>query len=431
MMTDNIGIKIHNLGKKIWPFNRSLTGEGVLKTFNELKKINSTLKIHKIASGKKVFDWRIPDEWNVKEAYIIDPSGKKICDFKKNNLHLVGYSIPVEAHFSLKDLNKYLHSIPEKPTAIPYVTSYYTKSWGFCMTDNQRRKLKLGKYKVIIKSTLKKGFLHYGEILIKGKTKKEILLSTYVCHPSLANNEVSGPIVTIFLSKWLKELKNKKYSYRIVFVPETIGSIAYLSRNIKYMKKNIFAGFTITCVGDDRCYSYLPSRNKKSLSDKVAKHILKNIDKNFKQYSWEDRGSDERQYCAPGVDLPVATIMRSRPGSYPEYHTSLDNLVDVVTPKGLAGGFNVLQKTIEAVNQNFYPLTKTICEPFLAKRNLYPTAKDKPGSAIDNLSRLIIDTLTWCDGSHDLIDIAEEIGIPVWKLYPIIKILREQKLIKK
>jgi aminopeptidase-like protein len=430
-MTDNIGIKIHNLGKKIWPFNRSLTGEGVLKTFNELKKINSTLKIHKIASGKKVFDWRIPDEWNVKEAYIIDPSGKKICDFKKNNLHLVGYSIPVEAHFSLKDLNKYLHSIPEKPTAIPYVTSYYIKSWGFCMADNQRRKLKLGKYKVIIKSTLKKGFLHYGEILIKGKTKKEILLSTYVCHPSLANNEVSGPIVTIFLSKWLKELKNKKYSYRIVFVPETIGSIAYLSRNIKYMKKNIFAGFTITCVGDDRCYSYLPSRNKKSLSDKVAKHILKNVDKNFKQYSWKDRGSDERQYCAPGVDLPVATIMRSRPGSYPEYHTSLDNLVDVVTPKGLAGGFNVLQKTIEAVNQNFYPLTKTICEPFLAKRNLYPTAKDKTGSAIDNLSRLIIDTLTWCDGSHDLIDIAEEIGIPVWKLYPIIKILREQKLIKK
>ena len=283
---------------------------------------------------------------------------------------------------------------------------------------------------MVIKSTLKKGFLHYGEILIKGRTNKEVFLSTYICHPSLANNEISGPCVTIFLSKWLKELKNKKYSYRIVFVPETIGSIAYLNKNIKKMKKNIFAGFAITCVGDDRCYSYLPSRNKKSLSDKIAKHVLKNIDKNFKQYNWEDRGSDERQYCAPGVDLPVATIMRSRPGSYPEYHTSLDNLVDVVTPKGLAGGFNVLQKIIEAANQNFYPLTKTICEPFLAKRNLYPTVKDKSGSAIDNLSRLIIDTLTWCDGSHDLIDIAEEIRIPVWKLYPIIKILREQKLIK-
>lgn len=428
-MSNNIGKSIHNLGKKIWPHNRSLTGHGVVKTLNELKKINPDLKIKKFKSGAKVFDWKIPDEWNVEDAYILDPSGKKICDFKKNNLHLVGYSVPINNIISLKELQKHLHSIPEKPHAIPYVTSYYVKNWGFCITHNQRKKLKTGKYKVVIKSKIKKGLMHYGEILIKGKTKKEIFLSTYICHPSMANNEISGIIVTIFLSNWIKKIK-KKYSYRIIFIPETIGSIAYLSKNIKYMKKNIFAGFAVTCIGDSRCYSYLPSRNEKTLSDKVSKHILKNIDKKFKQYRWEDRCSDERQYCAPGVDLPIATIMKSKPGSYPEYHTSLDNLKNVVTPKGLSEGFNALQKIIEALNENFYPVTNIICEPFLSKRNLYPTINDKAGSKIDNLSRLIIDTLSWCDGNHDIIDIAEKIRVPVWKLYPIISILKKSKLIK-
>jgi aminopeptidase-like protein len=341
----NEGKYIFYLIKKLYPINRCLTGEGVRKTLEHLKKINVKLKIKFIKSGTKVFDWTVPREWIVNEAFILTPDGKRICDYKKNNLHLVQYSYPLRKKTDLKSLKKILHSLPEHPKAIPYITSYYKKRSGFCISDKEKRKLKNGNYTVKIDTSFKKGVLNYGEIYIRGKSKKEIFLSTNICHPSMANNELSGPTLTIYLSKWLKSLKKKKYSYRIIFVPETIGSIAYLSKNLNHLKKNIIAGFNIVCVGDSKIYSYIPSRAGNTISDKSALKILKKRKFKFKQYTWLERGSDERQYCAPGVDLPISSITRSKYNTYKEYHTSLDNL-KFISIKGLQQSFNLYKDII-------------------------------------------------------------------------------------
>ena len=265
------GRKIYNLAKKIFPFNRSLTGQGNVLTLYELKKVFKNLKIKKIKSNSKAFDWKVPLEWDVKKAKLIKINGDVVIDFKKNNLHLVSYSQPVNKIVSLKKLKKHLFYEKKLPNAIPYRTSYYHKNWGFCLSYNQFKKLKETKYKVEIQSSFKKGFMHYGEVLIKGKTKKEVLLSTNICHPSLANNELSGPTVLIYIAKFLKQLKKRKFSYRIVFLPETIGSIAYLKKNYKKIKKNFFAGFNCVCLGDEKNFSFLPSKNGNSNSDFFAK----------------------------------------------------------------------------------------------------------------------------------------------------------------
>ena len=233
---------LYSLAEKLFPINRSITGEGVRSTLKILKDINHSLKISEIRSGTKVFDWKIPLEWNVRDAWVKDKNNKKIIDFRKNNLHLMGYSIPVNKLVKLNELKKHLYFHESRPNAIPYVTSYYKKKWGFCLSKNQLKKLKNETYKVKIDSNFKKGSLTYGEVFIPGRLKKEIFLSTYICHPSLANNEVSGPCVAIFISNWIKKITNRKYSYRIIFIPETIGSIAYLSKNYKKMKKKNSGG---------------------------------------------------------------------------------------------------------------------------------------------------------------------------------------------
>ena len=234
-----IGLQIHNFAKKLWPLNRSLSGEGVRETFDYILEYLPNLKVKSISSGSKVFDWVVPKEWNVKEAYIITPDGEKICDFSTNNLHLVGYSISFDGKITLNKLKDHLYTIPEQPNAIPYITSYYKERWGFCISQNQFKKLKDGIYHVVVDTSLTDGVLNYGELLIKGKNSKEIFLSTYICHPSMANNELSGPSVLTFLAKWLEEIRKTEYSYRIIFVPETIGSIVYLSLNYKEMKKKL------------------------------------------------------------------------------------------------------------------------------------------------------------------------------------------------
>ncbi|MCX9597635.1 DUF4910 domain-containing protein [Vibrio cholerae] len=420
-----IGNEIYELAEKLWPINRSLTGEGVRQTLRIIQNEVPELKIFEVPSGTQVFDWVIPKEWNVSDAYIITPSGKKICDFKKNNLHLVGYSTPVSLKLSLAELQEHLYSLPNQPNAIPYITSYYKERWGFCISHEERLGLEEGVYEIYVDTQLFDGSLTYGEILLKGESSKEVFISTYVCHPSMANNELSGPCVTTFLAKKLKDLGRTKYSYRLIFIPETIGSITYLSKNIEHLKKSVVAGFNVSCVGDNRDYSYLPSRNGNTLSDQVAKHVLKYTCSTYKSYAWGDRGSDERQYCAPGVDLPIASIMRTKYGMYDEYHTSLDDLINVVTAEGLDGGFNAIWNAIEALERNVYPKVKVLCEPQLGKRGLYPTLSTKASGAE---VRLMMDLITWSDGTRSLIEIAELCSSPVWELYPIVDKLSSHNL---
>lgn len=402
-----IGIEMHELCKKLWPINRSITGDGVRQTLGILQKELPDLVIHAVKSGTKAFDWTVPDEWNISEAYIENSDGHRIVDFKNNNLHVVGYSMPIDEWIDLDELEQHLFSLPEQPEAIPYITSYYKERWGFCISHKARQQLCKGKYHVVIKSELKPGVLNYAELIIPGEKSQEVFISTYICHPSMANNELSGPAVTTQLAKYIQQEKNRKYTYRIVFIPETIGSIVYLSKNSDYLKKNVIAGFNVSCVGDDRCYSYLPSKNGSTLSDRAAIAALKRIDKNFKRYTWLDRGSDERQYCAPGIDLPIATIMRSKYGEYAEYHTSLDDLVNVVTPAGLEGGFNALKTALEIIESNIYPKVKVLCEPQLGQRGLYPTLSTKETA---KKVRAMMNLITYSDGSKDLIEISKIIG---------------------
>ena len=416
------------LARELWPLNRSLTGEGTMETLSILGKNLPDLKIKFAFSGKKVFDWEIPKVWTVSEAYILTPNGEKICDFARNNLHLVGYSIPVDITLSLTELKKHLHSLDSLPDAIPYVTSYYESNWGFCISKNELTKLKDGNYQVVINSKLESGQMHYGELLIPGQSKSEILISTYICHPSMANNEISGMVVATFLAKWIKMLDNRRYSYRFIFIPETIGSINYLSDNYKHLKKRVRAGFNITCVGDDRAYSFLPTRNGSHYIDLLARHILQHSTDNYIEYSWKSRGSDERQFCSPGIDLPFVSIMRSKYGEYSEYHTSLDKLDTVVTDEGLEGGFLVNSRAIYALEMNLTYENTILCEPHMSKRNLYPSMS-KLGVHSEAL-RLQMSLLSMCDGKNSLLDIARKLDVPIWNLYEIIKTLLDHELIK-
>lgn len=414
------------MAEELWPLNRSITGEGVRETLLHIKSILPDLQIREVSSGTKAFDWTVPKEWRIRNAWIITPSGKKICDFKTNNLHIVGYSVPVQKTLNLAELNKHLHSLPEQPTAIPYITSYYKEYWGFCLSENEKKNLKEGQYQVYIDSELFDGSLTYGELVIGGESSKEVFLSTYICHPSMANNELSGIVVTTYIAKWLAELKSRRYTYRMVFIPETIGSITYLSLNLEQLKANIFSGFNVTCVGDNRNYSYLPSRKGNTISDNVAKHILNKVDPTYKSYKWTDRGSDERQYCAPNIDLPIASMMRTKYLEYPEYHTSLDNLVDVVSAEGLEGGFNIHKLALEAIEKNCFPKVTVLCEPQLGKRGLYPSINTKNTKEV---VRLMMDLITWSDGTKSLIEIADICGVPVWDLYPLVDKLSEHNLL--
>jgi aminopeptidase-like protein len=386
------------------------------------------LTIHEVPTGTECFDWKVPNEWNVKDAYIIDPNGCKIANFKENNLHLVSYSTPVNQIMSLKELQGHLHSLSDMPGAISYVTSYYELRWGFCLSHNQRMKLIEGDYKVVIDSTLEPGHLTYGEILIPGKSADEVFLSTYICHPSMANNELSGPVVATYLAKWIESVPNREKSYRIVFIPETIGSILYISKNLKKLKGSTIAGFNLTCIGDDRTWSFVPSRGGNTLADKLSIHVLNNLTNgSFDKYSRVKRGSDLRQYCSPGVDFPMVSLMRSKYGTYPEYHTSFDNL-DLVTKEGLFDGYMAHRICLEILEKNdFYKVTN-YCEPFLGKRGLYPTLGVRKHDVETSYLKNVI---AFCDGKHDLVDIAELLGIPVWKIFNSIDRLYENGLIKK
>ena len=418
----------HALARKLWPINRSLTGPGTRETLRLLAEELPGLTMQAVPSGSAAFDWTVPDEWTIRAAYIADETGNRVVDFERNNLHVVGYSEPVDTWLSLEDLQPFLYSLPEQPDAIPYVTSYYKRRWGFCLSQNQRDALKPGKYHVVVDASLDPGVLNYGELVLKGETSEEIFFSTYVCHPSMAKNELSGPVVTSAIAKWLGTLPKRCYTCRFVFIPETIGSLVYLSRNLAHLKANVHAGFNVSCIGDDRAYSYLPSRNGETVSDRVAKHVLTHMAPDYKTYTWLQRGSDERQYCAPGVDLPIATIMRTKYGEYPEYHTSLDDLENVVTPSGLGGGFAALQRALLVLEEDFIPRVTTLGEPQLGKRGLYPNVSVK-GSA-DGV-RVMTNMISYCDGTRSLLEIADVIGRPFWELSGLMGPLLKEGLIVK
>jgi aminopeptidase-like protein len=419
------GEQMFELAERLWPIDRSLSGQGVRDTLFILREQLPNLEIGSFTTGDVFSDWTIPKEWNVQQAFLIDPSGRKICDYSKNNLHLVGYSVPTKETVSLQELENHLYSLPDQPTAIPYVTSYYSENWGFCISQEDREKLEEGEYQVVIESSLEPGELNYGELLIPGESKREILFSTYICHPSMANNELSGPVLATALAKYVSEIA-PYYSYRFLFIPETIGSIAYISSNFEKLKLNLLAGYVLTCVGDDRIFSYLPSRSGKSLADRLALRVFQEKNMSFRAYTWKDRGSDERQYCAPGVDLPVCSVMRSKYGEYPEYHTSLDKLGSVVTIEGLQGSFDYFQALIEMCEELRFPKINTMGEPQLGKRNLYPNTSIK---GVYAKVRAMMDVISYLDGTLSYQEIADAAGLDLETVEEVCKKLEHEGLL--
>ncbi len=416
---------MYELAERLFPICRSITGDGVRQTLEILKEEYEDLQVYEVPSGTQVFDWTVPKEWNIRDAYIEDSQGKRIIDFKESNLYVMGYSLPMDRMMSLEELKQMIFTQPEQPDVIPYVTSYYQERSGFCMSENQKNALREDTYHCVIDSDLKEGSLTYGEIILKGDTEEEVLLSTYICHPSMANNEVSGPVVTIELVKWLASLKQRRYTYRILFIPETIGSITYLSRNLETMKKNTTAGFVLSCLGDDRTYSIVETKYGGTLTDRLLKNILQFHFPDYICYDFLHRGSDERQYNAPGVDLPVCGVCRSKYEEYPEYHTSADDL-SLISEEGLQGSAALMKKCIMALEYNYFYKLSCCCEPQLGKRGLYPTLSQK-GNYSD-AALVMRELVAYADGSIDLIEISNRIRTPIDLLIPLIDKLLENGL---
>ncbi len=410
--------------KELFPYCRSITGEGIRKSLNYFEKINPEFKRIKFKTGKKVFDWTIPKEWNIKDGYIKHESGKKFCKFKENNLNIVGYSKPVNFSIDKNKLLEKIHTLKQQPDSIPYVTSYYNEDWGFCMSEKNKKKLPSGKYSIFIDSELKKGSLDLSHAIVKGKSKKEIFFSSYLCHPSMANNELSGPVVLNKLILFLKErFKKPNYSYRFVLLPETIGSIAYLSKYKNHLKKNVICGYNLTCLGDKGNFSYIKSRNGNTLADSAIESSLKDY-KKHKAYSYLQRASDERQYCSPGIDLPLCSFSRSL--DYKEYHTDKDNL-KIISQKRLEESLDVLKNIIIALELGLYPKTKILCEPNMGKRGLYPLISKK--NTYNHELKLRMDLISYSDGMRNIFEISNLIKQPLSEIIKEYKILKDHKII--
>lgn len=412
---------------RLFPIPRSLTGDGVRDTLKILQGIID-LKIHEVPTGTKALDWTIPNEWNVREAWILTPEGKKIADFSVNNLHLLGYSVPVDGAFSYEELRPHLITRPDMPDAIPYATSYYEERWGFCLSHNEFLTLpREGNYRVKIDSQLSPGSMTYGEAILRGESEKEVLFTSYVCHPSMANNELSGPLAVAFLYRELKKITNRRFTYRFLLGPETLGALFYLSRLGEHWRVNLEAGLVLTCCGDAGPLSYKKSRPG-SYIDSLVPHLLR-----FRHgdppviRDFFPMGSDERQYGSPGFNLPVGCLTRSMYGTYPEYHTSLDNKA-IINFSSLADTIGFVLEVVQGLEQECLLVNRVPeGEPQLGRRGLYPTLM----SDLDrgrSLERLLY-VLNFSDGQHRLLDIAERMGASMLEFEPEISRLEEKGLI--
>lgn len=410
----------------LWPLNRSLTGPGIRETISYLRTLNPEVREQTANSGDEVFDWTVPQEWSVRDAFLEHvETGKRFAEFSKSNLHLVGYSEPVNTVIDLDELKSRIFTQPDQPGWVPYVTSYYEKTWGFCLSQNDFDTLPNGSYRVVIDSELFDGEMLFADAILGGETEEEVFFSTYICHPSMANNELSGPVLASALMKYIKEAYPKpRYTYRFAFVPETIGSLTYISKHFHHLKEKVAAGFVLSCVGDERAYSHVESRLGSSLADDALRAALIGKE-NVKTYSFLQRGSDERQYCAPGIDLPVAGFCRSKYGEYPEYHTSADNF-DVVTQEGLEGAFSVICSIVDACEIGLYPKVQVLGEPQLGKRGLYPTVSRK-GFYSDTRNRM--DLIAYSDGDHSMFEIAIKLGVDLGSLVQEARLLKNVGLL--
>ena len=421
--TNSTGAAMHDLMRRLFPINRSLTGDGVRQTLDILGE-HIPLNIHEVPTGTQAFDWTVPQEWRIREAWIKDLQGNTIVDFQDSNLHIWGYSTPVDAVVSRRELLDHIRTLPELPQAIPYVTTYYNRNWGFCLSHQQIQDLNHEQYRVFIDSELFDGHLTYADLVIPGRRQQEVLFTTYTCHPSMANNELSGPVVNTFLARWLLQ-EEREYTYRFVFAPETIGAIVYLSRHLEHLKQHMVWGSNVSCVGDHRAHTLIHSRQGDTYADKLmtfcmAQRGIKHVD-----HPYLLRGSDERQYCSPGVDLPYISFSRTAFDDYPEYHSSLDNL-DFVSPEGLETSLEFLQFCIRVHEANRRWKVTCLCEPQMGKRNLYPkvATRDTP----DKL-RKMKDFLAFADGENDVLDICSICNIPFDDTGDIISRLLEAQLL--
>ena len=398
---------MYALAERLFPICRSITGEGVRQSLQVLKAY-IPLDIHEVPSGTAVFDWAVPREWNIREAWVRGPAGDKIIDFRQHNLHVLNYSVPIHRRIGLSELKAHLFTLPEQPELIPYRTSYYQENWGFCLPHRQYEALPEGEYEVYIDSSLEDGHLTYGEYLLPGATDEEVLFSAHICHPSLANDNLSGVSLLTFLARELQQT-DRRFSYRFLFIPGTIGSITWLALN-EEKTRNISHGLVASLLGDPGGFTYKRSRRGNAVIDRAVEHVLRHSGHPYRVMDFIPYGYDERQFCSPGFNLPVGNLTRSSFGSFPEYHTSADNL-DFVRPQHLETSFEVYRKVVEVLEGNFsFRNLNPKCEPQLGKRGLY----DAIGGHSDGkaMQMALLWVLNLSDGEHSLLDIAERAGCP-------------------
>ena len=398
---------MYALAERLFPICRSITGEGVRQSLQVLKAY-IPLDIHEVPSGTAVFDWAVPREWNIREAWVRGPAGDKIIDFRQHNLHVLNYSVPIHRRIGLSELKAHLFTLPEQPELIPYRTSYYQENWGFCLPHRQYEALPEGEYEVYIDSSLEDGHLTFGEYFLPGATDEEVLFSAHICHPSLANDNLSGVSLLTFLARELQQT-DRRFSYRFLFIPGTIGSITWLALN-EEKTRNISHGLVASLLGDPGGFTYKRSRRGNAVIDRAVEHVLRHSGHPYRVMDFIPYGYDERQFCSPGFNLPVGNLTRSSFGSFPEYHTSAANL-DFVRPQHLETSFEVYRKVVEVLEGNFsFRNLNPKCEPQLGKRGLY----DAIGGHSDGkaMQMALLWVLNLSDGEHSLLDIAERAGCP-------------------